>query len=194
MTTPTDETNISATTRDPRRSGRLTAAWRTSPRWVRGALIGSLALNLLVLGLAAGAAWHLRFGQIAGGGNLLGNLVAFSQTLPQKRRAELGSPTREAGATPELRALRRDVRLARRDVMQQFTADPFDMAAFRAAEAKAVQAESRLRDTTDGLAATLAQQLTATERSAFLKWRNQHRGRARPAADDDRPARTEPRN
>jgi uncharacterized membrane protein len=175
----------------PAAAGRVRAALRQCPRWVIGALLASVALNLLVLGLAAGAAWHLRFGQIASGGNLLGNLVAFSQTLPPQRRAQLGSPSRETGVA-ELRTLRRELRQARREVMRQFTADPFDVAAFRAAEAKAVQAETRMRENADGLAATLTQQLTAAERTAFLKWRDRSRGRFRPdpaaATDDNRPA------
>jgi uncharacterized membrane protein len=168
------------TTAEP---GAVKRGLRDAPRWVLGLLIGSLALNLLVLGLASGAMWHARFGQAAGGGNLLGNLVAFSQTLPSARRSELGSLIGESRAPPELRALRQEVRAARREVMRQFTADPFDVAAFRAAEAQAVKAETRMRETADGLAAGLAKQLTAAERGAFLKWREVRRGR--PRFDDD---------
>ena len=116
--------------------GTVKRGLRDAPRWMLGLLIGSLAFNLLVLGLASGAMWHTRFGQGAGGGNLLGNLVAFSQTLPAARRSELG-PLIGDSRPPELRALRQDVRAARREVMRQFTADPFDVAAFRAAAALA---------------------------------------------------------
>jgi uncharacterized membrane protein len=181
----------------------LQRVWRNAPRWVMPLLVGSLALNLLVLGLAAGAAWHLRFGQVAGGGNLLGNLVAYTQTLPDQRRRELAGVlpaslasinAREGQRLPELRPLRQQLQIARRDMMRQFSADPFDMAAFRAAEAAAAKAESRLRETADGLAAELAQHLTAAERAKFLKSRDMRRGRGgpRPPGDDDRPARSEP--
>jgi uncharacterized membrane protein len=176
--------------------------WRDAPRWVLALLVGSLALNLLVLGLAAGAAWHVRFGQVAGGGNLLGNLVAYTQTLPDQRRRELARAlpaslasiyAREGQRLPEVRALRQQLQAARREMMRQFAADPFDMATFRAAEAAAAKAESRLRETADGLAAELAQQLTAAERAKFLKSREMRRGRGpRPLGDDDRPAKPEP--
>jgi uncharacterized membrane protein len=167
-------------------AGALKRGVRDAPRWMAGLLIGSLALNLLVIGLAAGALWHVRFGQAAGGGNLLGNLVAFSQTLPAARRSELAVLIGDSRPPPELRTLRQDVRATRREVMRQFTADPFDVSAFRAAEAQAAQAESRLREAADGLAAGLAKQLTAAERNAFLKWRELRRGRPRNDADDDR--------
>jgi uncharacterized membrane protein len=167
-------------------------SWRHASRWMKAALVGSLALNLLVLGLGAGAAWHARFGQAAGGGNLLGNLVAFSRTLPSSRRSELAAAGMlfvDNRPPPELRALRQEVRAARGEVMRLFTADPFDVAVFRTAEARAAQAENRLRETTDGLAADLAKHLTATERQAFLKWRELRRGRNWPRndADDERP-------
>ena len=87
MTEPTNPTGIGATDNKRRFSD--------APRWMVGALVGSLALNLLVLGLAAGALWHGRWGQVAGGGNLLGNLMAFSQTLPAPRRQELKALVRE---------------------------------------------------------------------------------------------------
>ena len=77
--------------------------------------------------------------------------------------------------------------MARREVMRQFTADPFDVAAFRAAEARAAEIENRLRTVTDGIAAEMAKQLTAPERAAFLKWREPRRGRGRPGPHDEPP-------
>jgi uncharacterized membrane protein len=170
-------------------AGPVKPRFRDAPRWMAGALLASLALNLLVLGLAAGAAWHVRGGQQAmGGGNLLGNLLAFSQTLPAPRRSELAAVVRDPRQQPELRAQRQEVRMARREVMRLFTADPFDLAAFRAAEARAAEIEGRMRNVADGMAADLAKQLTSTERAAFLKWREQRRGRMRPEPIDEPPA------
>jgi uncharacterized membrane protein len=159
---------------------------RDAPRWVKGALFGSLAVNLLVLGLGAGAMWHVRTGQAVGGGNLYGNLVAFSQTLPASRRNDLGALIGDTRQQPEMRAQRQAVRAARQDVMRLFKADPFDVAAFREAETRAAAAEARLREFVDGQAAGIAKQLTVSERAAFLKWRESRRGRPRDA-DDERP-------
>jgi uncharacterized membrane protein len=157
-----------------------------APRWVKGALYGSLAVNMLVLGLGAGAMWHLRAGQAAGGGNLYSNLVAYSQSLPAHRRSELGALIGNVRQQPEHRLQRQAVRAARQEVMRLFKADPFDVETFRAAEARAAAAEARMREFADGQAAGIAKQLTAAERTAFLKWRELRRGRRFPA--DDEPA------
>jgi uncharacterized membrane protein len=168
-------------------TGPMARRFSDAPRWMAAALVGSLALNLLVLGLAAGAAWHVRAGQAMGGGNLLGNLIAYSQTLPAPRRAELAALLRDPRQQPELRAQRQEVRMARREVMRLFTAEPLDLTAFRAAEARAAEIEGRMRIAADGIAADLAKQLTATERVAFLKWRDLRRGRMRPEPVDEPP-------
>jgi uncharacterized membrane protein len=157
-----------------------------APRWVKGALLGSLAVNLLVLGLGAGAMWHVRTGQAVGGGNLYGNLVAYSQTLPASRRNELGPLIGDTRQQPVMRAQRQAVRAARQEVMRLFKADPFDVVAFREAETRAAAAEASLREFVDGQAAGIAKQLTVPERAAFLKWRELRRGRPREA-DDERP-------
>jgi uncharacterized membrane protein len=126
-------------------AGSVPLGWRRAPRWVLAALVGSLAVNLLVLGLGFGAAWHVRSGQALGGGNLLGNLSAFSQTLPAERRSQLAPLIADPRQQPELRAQRQEVRMARREVLRLFTADPFDVAAFRAAEARASAVETGTR-------------------------------------------------
>jgi uncharacterized membrane protein len=157
---------------------------RDAPRWVKGALYGSLALNLLVLGLGAGAMWHLRSGQAVGAGNLYSNLVVYSQGLPANRRSELGPLIGDVRQQPELRLRRQAVRVARQEVMRLFKADPFDVEGFRAAEVQAAAAEARLREFVDGQAANIAKQLTAAERAAFLKWRELRRGRRFQAEDE----------
>jgi uncharacterized membrane protein len=158
-----------------------------APRWVKRALIGSLAVNLLVLGLAAGAMWHVRTGQAVGGGNLYGNLVAFSQSLSANRQVELGPFIGDIRHQPELQAQRQAVRAARREMMKQFTADPFDVVAFRTAEVRVAAAEARMRELVDMKAADIAKQLTTAERAAFLKWRELRRARPRFEANIDQP-------
>jgi uncharacterized membrane protein len=136
--------------------GAAKRSFGSAPRWVKAALLGSLAVNLLVLGLGAGALWQLRTGQMAGGGNLHSNLMAFSQTLPANRRAELDALVGDQRQQPELQLQRQDVRIARREVMRLFRADPLDVQVFRAAEVRAAAAEARLRDSTDLLALSVA--------------------------------------
>jgi Spy/CpxP family protein refolding chaperone len=148
-----------------------------SPRWVKAALFGSLAVNLLVVGLSTGAMWHLRTGPMVGGGNLHGNIMAFSQTLSAARRMELDALIGDKRPQLEQQTQRQDLRIARREVMRLFRADPFNITSFQAAEARVAAAEARLRESADLRAANLANQLTAAERAAFLKWREARRGR-----------------
>jgi hypothetical protein len=63
---------------------------RMAAPWVRRALLASLGVNLLVLGLAAGAGWHFTKAPPPRGNSLYTNLVGFARTLPADRRRELG--------------------------------------------------------------------------------------------------------
>ena len=83
-----------------------------TPRWMVAALIGSLAVNLLVVGLVAGASWRGRDTATACRGPTP-NLLGYASTLPTDRRKALWARTAEERV--HVRPFRRDVRAARDD-------------------------------------------------------------------------------
>jgi len=102
---------------------------RTSPRWVKIALALSLSLNLLVLGLAGGAALGVhRAGGDGPGMRSLG-LGPFARGLDRADRAALRDRIDRGGMRVQGQALAR----ALRDVARALRADPFDRASADAA-------------------------------------------------------------
>jgi uncharacterized membrane protein len=142
-----------------------------TPRWLLGALIASLALNLLVIGAIGGAMWrHHPRRHIT---TITPNLLGYATTLGWERHRELWDVI--ADARQELRPLRREVRLAREEIMEALVADPFDPQKLAAAQAHLGDAEVRARPALHKLYATLAAHLTVQERRGFKRWRERLR-------------------
>lgn len=139
---------------------------RRTPRWMRVALVTSLALNLLTIGLIVSAAWHLR--QSAGGFGLHGRLLGFAATLPEERSSAIGGLLRQA--QPTLRPLRQEAWRARREAARAFAAEPFDQARFLAAHARLLATELEMRRAYARLISDVGLRLSAAERRAFLRW------------------------
>lgn len=136
-------------------------------KWLRVALVVSLALNLLVIGAAAGSMYRINQ-QPATLSSVSTNLLAFTSTLPEPRRKELWTATRDEHR--RLRPLRDDVRAARLEWRQALAAEPFDRARFDTAQKRVLDAENKARSEAQRLFAGLATHLTAAERAAFLDW------------------------
>ena len=105
------------------------AATRTarpaSPRWMMIALFGSLALNLIVVGAAAGFAWRHNGVQAANASQHLSpSLLSYASTLSPERHKELSARTEEQ--RQNVRPLRRQLREAREDVVNALVTEPFD--------------------------------------------------------------------
>jgi uncharacterized membrane protein len=153
-----------------------------SSRWLRFALFASLALNaLFVGGLISAFVRH--------GGPLLmasaaapNNLGAFIGTLPQERRGAVWKATAEKRRT--MMPLRRDVRIARRDMLASLTAEPFDGGAFAAAQTRLIEAEHRQRLAQRDFLVDVAGVLSPSERQAYIKWRGPMRS-PQPGEDDE---------
>jgi len=145
-----------------------------SRRWLWVALIISLALNLLFIGVTAGAflmggPWGPPRHRI-----MAAAMNEVVQSMPDERR----KAAREllGRVRPEIRSLRRQVRKARRATVRAFRSDPFDEAAFKQAANGLETAETNLREAKTAVAIQLGQYLTAEERRQFLrtvmqKWR-----------------------
>ncbi len=133
----------------------------TSPRPTRGlkiALALSVALNLLVAGVLAGAA-------LRGGPDRELGFGPFAAALTEDDRAALKREFR--ARMPDLREMRRGHRQAMAGVLAALRADPFDPAALEVAmDAAAARMGDRLRIGQDLLADHLGA-MSPADRAAF---------------------------
>ena len=143
---------------------------RRAPRWLLAALFASLVLNLVVVGLVAGAMWRFHAPAWA---PITPSLVGYASALPPERRRQLWDQTAEARA--ELRPLRHEVRTARDETVEVLAAEPFDRQQFLAAQARQADAEQRARHAMQALYLKIADALTPEERHAFPRWREHRR-------------------
>ena len=144
---------------------------------LKALLIVSLAANLLVAGLLAGAIWRGRpaamLNATAGGGGA--NLVGYVSSLPSERRRDLFAKGQSNRG--ELAPLRQGIREARRGMLEALTAEPFDKQRFNDAQARLLDAEIRQRTAMRSIIGDLAAGMTPEERRSFVRWRPGPRGR-----------------
>lgn len=134
-----------------------------SPRWMRVLLVCSLALNLAVAGLVAGAVW--RGAPVARQVERAGVFGPLPEALTPERRAEFTEQVREA--SPEFRDNRRAVRQAFQGVLAAIRAEPFDRASLEAALAVQETAlKGRQRLAVDVIVTQISD-MDAAEREAF---------------------------
>lgn len=148
------------------------AAKPRAPRWMWLALIGSLAINLLGVGVVAGTFWQVRHARATSGGHLPIRLADFAETLTAERGAEIRDAIRAAQAA--IMPLRQQVRQARREAIKVFSAEPFDKERFAAAHARVWAAALEVRQAYLRLLTDIGAKLSAEERQQFLKWREHH--------------------
>jgi len=153
------------------------------PRWVKLALVASVALNLLILGTIGGSIWASRHGpQLAARGSGP-HLLGFTRTLPDERRFEIWKVTRSD--LRALRPMRKEVRRARARARAALVAEPFDQQKFADAQARVFEAEIALRREAQQLFVTIAAALTSQERAAFTKWQPLRRAERAHRRDRD---------
>ncbi len=141
-------------------------------RWV---LLGSLALNLLLAGTAAGGMWHWqRFHSMAPGGGRGATEMAlpgFIRSLPKERAKELRRVIRQQGR-PNILPLIRSVRQARREAADVLAAETFDKAKLGTAFSNIDTAEAATKAASRGLVMAAAEHMTAAERRALAeRWK-----------------------
>lgn len=137
-------------------------------RWLWIALLVSVAVNALLVGVIARSLWQLR-GGAALGGALEGNLASFVSSLPPERRNALRQDA--LGERPQLalRPLRMELRMARMEAMRIFLAEPFDKKAFTAAQERMLDAEVKLRRAVQRFLPELGERMTPQERRALAR-------------------------
>jgi uncharacterized membrane protein len=156
------------------------AGFATAPRWLRVALLASIALNVLVLGVVAGGLWKLR--EAATMSAIGPSMLAYSQSLPQDRRDNVRRLFAEN--RPAIRPLRRATQEARAELRRIMTAEPYDMARAIAAHRTLVAAEARQREAIGKIVAMAAERLSASERREFFRWLAARRGQGDSVRDD----------
>lgn len=155
------------------------AATRTArpetPRWMKIALFGSLALNLIVVGAAAGFAWrHHGVLQAANAPQHLSpSLLSYASTLPPERHKELSALTE--GQRQNVRPLRRQLREAREETVNALVAEPFAKERFEAAQSRLLIADQKAREAVHELYTAIAVNMTTEERRGFADWRQKRR-------------------
>lgn len=139
------------------------------PRWAKFTLIGSLALNLLVLGLIGGAALKFHHGPGWKHGHMRGMGFArhYFRGLPRERRKEIRSIIRKRRA--ELKPYWMKIREARKVMATAIGQDPFDKEKLQAALTALHKAEFASREASQVIMTDIAQQLTPQERKEFLE-------------------------
>jgi uncharacterized membrane protein len=161
-------------------------AFRQAPRWMQGLLIASLAVNFVIIGLAAGAIWGFRGPPPMAG--ITPNLLGYASTLAPDRRKALWDQTETE--RQHLRPFRREVRTAREETIKALLEEPFDRQKFLTAQARQGEAEHRARSAVQSLYAKIAAVLTPDERRAFPRWREHRRPPGQNLLDEpDQPAR-----
>ena len=156
-------------------------ARRRTPRWMLVALFLSLALNLIVVGSVAGAVWRFRTPP-PWASAVTPNLLGYVSSLAPERRKQLWEQTREERS--HIRPFRREVRAAREETIKVLIAEPFERAAFLAAQARQAEAENRARAAVQDLYVKIADSLTPEERHAFPRWRDHRRPPGRNLLDE----------
>jgi uncharacterized membrane protein len=159
-----------------------------APRWLMPVLVGSLALNLLMIGAAGSLLWRSYFETPEGplGRRVVSNVLGYAATLPPERVQELERLTKDERrkAWP----LRRALLAARDEVNKALGAERLDRARFLTAQARLVEADQRSREASFELQSAIAFHLTPEERHGFLRWREQQRMPQNPLDVPERPA------
>jgi uncharacterized membrane protein len=133
------------------------------------ALVASLAVNAVVLGGLATAAWHHRHGSPAMRGGGHDGLMGFTRQLDAERREPVRAQFQAAREV--LKPLREDIATAWLQANAALAAEPYDAQNLKSAMARLADAESRFKTALAESLADMASKLTAEERRLLAEWR-----------------------
>lgn len=173
------------------KAGVSAAAKATLPSRWRIFLLGSLALNLLFVGLAAGSLWsgkrhYSLMGNARGTSDLA--IPGFIKSLPKERAKELRKLIKQQ-VSPDLTPLTAAIRQARRDAAAALAEATFDREKLTAAFSSIDVSEAAAKAAARSTLFALAQQLTPAERQILAeRWKAR-----RPHLFEDPPAPAEQR-
>ncbi len=162
----------------------MTDTPRRSPRWMKALLIASLAGNLAVVGVIAGAALR---GPIAPAAKLSLPIEGFNRmhrAMPAADQAALRADLR--GRRDTIRAHRKQVRAARQAFLAALTAEPFSAAALTQALESQAQVWTTLGAETREVLVDRIEAMTPEARAEFAA-NLQRRGQRRAPQKRDKP-------
>lgn len=142
-----------------------------TPSWLLVLLFVSLAANLLVVGSVGAAMW--RFHRAPPPHWAPPNLLGYAMSLRPDRYEALWTASEQM--RQKLRPIRQELRAARNEVTAAIVAEPFDQAAFEAAQKRLVEKEGQARLATLSLYAEIVKNLTPDERRGYRRWREHRR-------------------
>lgn len=140
-------------------------------RRLKYALIASLALNLLIVGVVGGTMFGFGKHHPTLRGHPRGEdfgLMGLTRTLPEARRKEIRKELRDDRV--RLRPLIDDIRASRRDAAEKLAAEPFDRAAVESALGAVSDKERALRQEAVGIFLSHVERLTVDERRTLANW------------------------
>jgi uncharacterized membrane protein len=147
-------------------------------RRLRQLLIGSFAVNLLVIGAVAGTAiggWHGGSPRATSSNTEDYGLWSFAKELPTDRRKAVRKTIRaERDVLQPMYIEIEDRRIAAARVL---TAEPFDRAAFQQALDRLAESENKLKQTALGVVLKTSDSLSPDERKALGVWWEKRKSR-----------------
>lgn len=146
-----------------------------APRWVVVAFVGSLALNLAVIGAIVSSLWRERVEptDAPATGRVSRTVVGYASTLPAERGKQLKRLAEEQWREAEL--VRRALQKARAEAVKALTAAPFDKQRYLEAQSLLLAADLKYREATTKLNNAIGLNFTPDERRGFLRWREQQK-------------------
>lgn len=145
-------------------------------RRLRLLLIGSFAVNLLVLGAVAGTAIGWRGGPPRGSSSTEDyGLWSFAKELPTDRRKAVRKTIR--AERDVLQPMYIEIENSRIAAARLLMAEPFDRAAFQQALDRLAASENRLKETALGVVLKTSDSLSPDERKALGAWWEKRKSR-----------------
>lgn len=151
-------------------------------RYLFPGLVASMAVNLIIVGGIAAAAWHHHRFRMHGGES---GLLGFSRELSEPHKKMFRDTI--ASAREAMRPQRRAIRDAWDTANAALVSDPFDKVKFKAAMAKLAEVETAFRSAQTDVLTDVADKLSLDERRQLQNWRDQRRPkflRGRHGVDD----------
>lgn len=155
-----------------------------TPRWVTIALLASLMVNMVFVGVAAGRMWVHHHGDGWYSRHKGGGMRGFLRELPEARRSELRDVMRANRAAA--REEREKVGALRQAVREAIAREPFDRAALERALSEVNAARQNFRGRIASDFVELVSKMTPEERKLFAeKGLRRDRGGRRHRRGDD---------
>ena len=142
--------------------------------WQRALLLGSLMLNLLLIGAIGGGLWAARHRGPHGLQRIEQGFFGYVKSLPRERATALLNASEAQRQT--LRGQRKALRERRSAALALLAQEPLDKEKLKAALSSIAEAEAGMERTGEDVFIDLVGRLTPEERKGYVGWRLNHDG------------------